>query len=37
MFLVDMPENQVFVEMQPVKDKRFRARNGDLKEQFEGR
>lgn len=31
-FSVDMPKNQVFVEeMQPVEDKRFRARKGDLK------
>lgn len=34
MFFVDVPENQVSVEMQPVKDRRFRGRKGDLKEQF---
>lgn len=37
-FSVHMPKNQVFVEgMQPVMDKRFRARKGDLKGKFEGR
>lgn len=37
-FSVHMPKNQVFVEgMQPVTDKRFRARKGDLKGKFEGR